>query len=184
VSAARVAALTLALVTCMDQSASAEFDWPLSSRLPSHDVAVGVSGGVAFGESGERFTVGGAGAVDLSYLHGVFGAHLSLSASVERTGVRLQPTLELTFWYVALVGAGLSVAPFLGEAPRDVPETAVALHMIVGLPIPLWTTGPDGDSGSLCLVPFARPGFRVQDAGTVKGHHTVGLMLKWTSFGF
>jgi hypothetical protein len=180
----RALALALVLIAGLPERASAEFDWPLTSQLPHHDVAIGLSGGVAFGESGERNTVGASGGVDLSYLHGVFGAHVSLSAFVERTGVRLQPLAEVTLWYVALVGVGLSVSPFLGELPGDVPETAVALHMMVGIPIPLWSANDGEQGGSVCIVPFARPGFRVQEAGAVKGHHSLGLMLKWSSFGF
>ncbi|MGB0588478.1 MAG: hypothetical protein ACPGU1_02250 [Myxococcota bacterium] len=180
----RALALALVLIAGLPHSAAAEFDWPLTSRLPHHDIAVGLNGGVAFGDSGERFTTGVAGGVDLSYLHGVFGAHLSLTTFVERTGVRLQPLAELSLWYVALVGVGLSVSPFLGDHASDVPETAVTLHMLLGLPIPIWSARPEDGGGSISIMPFARPGFRVQEAGVVKGHHTVGLMVKWSSFGF
>ena len=41
---------------------------------------MGLSGGFAFGEGMGRASMGGAGGVDLSYLHGVFGAHLSFNA--------------------------------------------------------------------------------------------------------
>ena len=182
--ASRALALALVLTLGLSEDVHAEFDWPLTAQLPSHDFAVGLTGGVAFGESGERFTTGAAGGVELSYLHGVFGAHLSLSAFVERTGVRLQPLAEVTFWYAALVGAGVSVSPLLGERPEDVPETAIALHMMVGLPVPLWSAEPGEKGGSFFLIPFARPGLRIQDAGVIKGHHVVGLMLKWSSFEF
>ena len=66
---------------------------------------------------GGGFAMGALGGLDVSYLHGVFGAHLSLSASRERTGVRLQPLGELTLWYLGLFGAGVSGAPMLGEVP-------------------------------------------------------------------
>lgn len=174
--------LLIGLLLFWSAEAKAEFDWPALSHLPHHDIALGLSGGVTFGESGERSNIGASGALDLSYLHGLFGAHLSLGAYPERTGVRLQPLAEFTFWYVVLVGAGLSVSPLVGERPADVSETAVALHVFLGLPVPLWSAGEG--AGAFWLVPFARPGLRVQERGEVEEHHTLGLMLKWTSFPF
>ena len=173
--------VAIGLVLGLAPATHAEFDWPLGAHLPHHDMAVGVTGGVAFGEADGRAAITGAAGLDLSYLHGVFGAHLSLSAFPERTGVRVQPLAEVTFWYVALFGAGVSVAPMVGEVPDGVPATAVALHALLALPIPLWS--PDG-SGTFVIVPFARPGLRLGPRSAVTGHHTVGLMLKWTSFGF
>ena len=104
---------TLIATLCQPQTARAEFDWPLQVRLPVHDIAVGVHGGVSFAEDHGRAATTGAAGVDLSYLHGAFGAHLSLTAHPERTGVRLQPLGEVTVWYVGLFGAGISVAPML-----------------------------------------------------------------------
>jgi hypothetical protein len=178
-------AVGVAALLSVAAPAHAEVDWPLDAHLPHHDVAVGVSGGMAFGEGHRRGSMGALGGLDVSYLHGVFGAHLSLSAFPERTGVRLQPLGELTLWYLALFGAGVSVAPMLGEVPTDVPKTAVALHALLGVPIPLWSPGTPADpQGAFVMVPFVRPGLRLGPKGAVTGHHVVGLMLKWTSFGF
>lgn len=177
--------VAIGLVLGAATPAHAEIDWPLSATLPQHDVAVGLTGGVAFSESSRVTSVAGAGGVDLSYLHGVFGAHLSLSAFPERTGVRLQPLAEVTLWYVGLFGAGVSVAPMLGKVPDDVPATAVALHTLLGFPIPLWSPGGSGaGNGGFFIVPFARVGLRLGPRRDVAGHHTVGIMLKWTSFDF
>jgi hypothetical protein len=185
VKAGRLVAMTVVVVLGAAPQAGAEFDWPLGARLPHHDVAVGLSGGIAFAEDHGRGSVGGLVGVDLSYLHGVFGAHLAVNAFPERTGWRVQPLGEVTFWYVGLFGAGVSVAPMLGEIPSDAPKVAVALHALVGFPIPIGSVGPDAEPhGTFVLVPFARPGLRLGPRGAVTGHHTVGLMLKWTSFGF
>jgi len=177
----RAALAALALVVGLAPAAHGEFDWPVGAHLPHHDLAVGVTGGLAFGEADGRPAFSGVGGIDLSYLHGVFGAHISLAAFPERTGVRVQPLAEVTFWYVALFGAGVSVAPMVGDVPSGVPPTAVALHVLLGVPIPLWSPG---ESGALVLVPFTRPGLRLGPRGAITGHHTVGVMLKWTSFEF
>lgn len=163
----------------------AEVDWPLSATLPQHDIAVGLTGGVALGEGDGPARVVGAGGLDVSYLHGTFGAHLSLSVFPERTGIRIQPLAEVTLWYVALFGAGVSVSPMVGDVPDDVPATAVALHVLLGFPIPLWSSrDSEREAGALFLVPFARPGLRLGPQRSIEGHHTMGMMLKWTSFAF
>ena len=176
--------LALLLLLVPSRRAAAEFDWPVQAELPIHDVALGFSGGVTFGQSGERSNLAGIGGLEFSYLHGVFGAHLSLAAYPERTGLRLQPLMELSFWYVAMLGAGLSVSPLLGERPEDVEETVVTFHVLIGIPIPLWRDGSEDAAGTFCLIPFARPGLRIQEAGEVEEQHTLGLMLKWTSYAF
>ena len=73
----------------------------------------------------------------------------------------------------------------VGEVPPDASEMAVSLHALVGFPIPLWSHGDvDEPEGTVVLVPFARPGLRIESPGEVRGYHTVGVMLKWTSYGF
>ena len=179
----RAGLVALALTLCISSPARAEVDWPLGAHLPEHDIALGVTGGMAFGEDHRRGNMGALAGLDVSYLHGVFGAHLSLTTFRERTGIRLQPLGEITLWYLALFGVGASIAPMLGDIPRDVPETATALHGLVGIPIPVWRPGtPEEPGGAFLLVPFARPGLRLGPRGAITGHHTVGLMLKWTTF--
>ena len=179
-----VAAIALCLLGTAGD-ARAEFDWPLMSALPDHNIALGISGGLAFSEDHGRGSMGLALGLDLSYLHGPLGVHLSLNTFRERTGWRVQPMGEVSIWYVALFGVGVSVAPMVGELPSDAPAAPVALHALLGFPIPILSLGEADDAGgALVLVPFARPGLRLGERGAVTGHHTVGVMLKWTSFSF
>ena len=103
--------------------AKAEFNWPLNATLPNHDLAVGLTGGVAYGEQGGQGAFGALGGVHVSYLHGVMGAELTLLTHPERTGVRLEVLTEMTVWYVFLIGVGVGLGDVIGASSMQPSDT-------------------------------------------------------------
>ncbi|MEZ4267437.1 MAG: hypothetical protein R3F39_13745 [Myxococcota bacterium] len=178
-------ALTLGALTPV-RPAHAEFDWPARIPLPRHDIAVGVSGGLAFGEdlgdSMRRRPLYGLGGVDVSWLHGVFGLHLGLHAHPEGATTRVGGTLEATVWYVVMLGLGGSYGVTTGEGDPDVARHARGLTFFVGVPFPLARLAEG--RGAIVLVPYVRPGVRFHGGGDLSGFHQAGLQIRWTSFGF
>jgi hypothetical protein len=181
------AALVLALGLLGAASpARAEFDWPVRVPRPHHDIAIGLSGGIAFGEdlhdSLRRRPIYGLGGVDASWLHGIFGLHLGLHAHPEGTTTRVGATLEATVWYVVMLGLGASYGVTVGDPDREVPRRVPGLTLFIGVPFPIARL-PAGH-GALVLVPYVRPGIRFHGHGDLSGFHHAGLQLRWTSFGF
>ncbi len=162
--------------------ARAEVDYRPDLALPQWDWAVGVSGGLAFGEDGSQRSMGALGAVDLSLLHGFFGAHLSLRAHPEGSSVRLGAVAEVSWWYLVMVGAGVGVGAMADHGGPKVPPTTVTVTFVVGVPF-LLTRLEDGEAGAIVLVPYGRPGLRI-GGRDLAGFHEAGLMLKWTTYGF
>lgn len=181
---ARAAACaSAAALLAASPAAHAEVDYRSDLDLPHLDVAVGLSAGVAFDEDASRRSTGALGGVDVSLLHGFFGAHLGLRAHPEGGSVRLGAVAEVSWWYLVLLGAGVGVGALAGDGGPRVPRSAVALTFLVGIPFPVARLD-DGAAGSLVLVPYGRPGLRFLADGDIAGFHEVGLMLKWSSFGF
>jgi hypothetical protein len=166
--------------------ARAELDWPARIPLPHHDIAVGVSGGLAFGEdlgdSMRRRPLYGLGGVDVSWLHGVFGLHLGLHAHPEGSTTRVGGTLEATVWYVVMLGLGGSYGVSTDDSDPAVARHARGLTFFLGVPFPIARLGRG--RGAIALVPYVRPGVRFHGAGDVSGFHQAGLQIRWTSFGF
>lgn len=166
--------------------ARAEFDWPPRVPLPHHDIAVGISGGLAFGEdlgaSMRRRPLYGLGGVDVSWLHGVFGLHLGLHAHPEGSTTRVGGTLEATVWYVVMLGLGGSYGVTTGDGDPAVARHARGLTFFLGVPIPIARLRHG--RGAIVVMPFVRPGVRFHGAGDVSGFHQAGLQIRWTSFSF
>ncbi|MGM0574602.1 MAG: hypothetical protein ACQEXJ_02540 [Myxococcota bacterium] len=160
-------------------------DWPVRIPLPRHDVAVGVSGGVSFGERGafDRREVTALGGADVSWLHGLFGLHLGIHAHPEGTGTRVGATLEASVWYVLLLGAGVGQGWMRGGGAEGVPDRVTSLSLLLAAPFPV-ARFDDGRAGALVLAPYFRTGLRFRHAEDVDSRHHAGLMLRWTSFGF
>ncbi len=178
-------ALALALVAvAAPPVARAAIDYPVVMDLPDWDVAIGLSGGLAFGESGRARHRGALVGLDVGLLQGVAGLHLGVRGWREGWGWRLVGSLEATVWYVGLFGVGVSYGAMGGEGGPDVPDEAVALTFLIAAPVLLSRLGDDGDAGALVLAPYGRPGLRFEQGGGLRGHHEVGLMLRWTSFGY
>lgn len=180
-----VAALAALVLLALAPPSRAEIDWPIQLPLPEMDLAFGVYGGAAFGEDAPA---GGLVGLEVSLLEGVFGVHAGLRGHREGRADRVGLSLEATWWYLLMLGAGVQVGWMTDEGGPEVPDTAVTLHVLVALPIPLWRIG-EGASGALVIVPYGRPGLRFKDENArgdsnVVGFHDAGLMLKWTSFGF
>ncbi len=178
-----VATCLSVLVLGLSARAEAEFDWPVSVSLPDNDWAVGVSGGVAFGEELRARTTGWLAGLDVSWLDGVFGIHGGLRVHREGFDHRLVGYLEATVWYVVLIGAGSHFGGMLGDGGPRVTARVVALHGYFGVPIPVARLG-GGAMGALVVLPYVRPGMRWGDGGDVYGYHEAGVALRWTSFGF
>jgi len=163
--------------------AAAEFDWPATLALPDNDYALGISGGVAFGEELRGATTGWLVGLDASWLEGLLGIHGGLRVHREGFAHRLSGYAEVTVWYLVMIGVGTHFGAMLGNGGDDVDDTVVALHGYFGVPIPL-ARFDDGNYGTLVLVPYARPGMRFVEEGKVVGYHEAGISLRWTSFGF
>lgn len=160
----------------------AEFDWPLDWQLPDADISVGLAGGVNFGEEGSDFNTGPALSATLSVHDGFLGIRAALGAKREGLSTHLGATVDVLFWYVVLVGGGVSYWEALDEPGREIPRQAWGVSAFVGLPIPLLRFEAAG--GTLLLMPYGRPGIRFGEAGAVQGHHEVGLSLEYTTFAF
>lgn len=163
--------------------ARAEFDYPVTLRVPSWDVGVGLSGGVAFGEGGERWSSGALGGVDGYLLHGVFGLHLGVRAHPEGESTRVEGLAELSWWYLVMLGAGVTVGRMAAPGGPGVPASSLGFRALVAFPLPIWRLD-GGRGGAFVLMPFVRPGLRFLGRGQVVGYHEAGLSLAWTSFGF
>ncbi len=162
--------------------ARAVVDYPASIALPDWDISVGLLGGVAFGES-TRGNVGWLSGVEVGVHDGVIGLQTGLHLYREGEAERLAWSVEATAWYVLLFGIGFRAGGMLDDGGRDVPQTETALTVSAALPFALWRID-DGAAGTLVVAPVGRVGFRIFDGGQVRGHHEVGLMLRWTSFGW
>lgn|GEM_PF-1829801 len=181
-SARRVAAwvaVTLALAVSGPASA---VEYPVHMSLPDWDLAVGLTGGVAFDERGGVSHTGVLAGLDLSLLDGVLGLHLGVRTHREGYSWRVGGLAEVTAWYVVLVGVGCRFGHMVDSGGPGVRDSEVGLTVLVGVPFPLARLD-EGRAGSLVLMPFARPGFRFDGDG-VAGFHEVGLSLRWTSFGW
>ncbi|TNF35010.1 MAG: hypothetical protein EP329_06660 [Deltaproteobacteria bacterium] len=175
------ALVALALAVAVTRPAWA-IDYPVHLPLPDWDVAVGLTGGVAFDEVGGVSHTGALASVDLGLLDGVLGLHLGLRTHREGESWRVGGLVELTAWYVVLLGVGCRFGHMVESGGPDVADDEVGLTVLVGIPFPLARLD-EGRAGSLVLMPFARPGLRF-DGGQVEGFHEVGLSLRWTSFGW
>ncbi len=177
------AGLCCALWLAWAPAARAEFDYPVTLRVPSWDVGLGLTGGVAFGEGARRLNSGVLGGVDGYLLHGVFGLHVGLRAHPEGESTRVEGLAEVSWWYLVMLGAGVTVGRTTGPGGPGVPASSLGFRALVALPFPLWRLD-DGRAGTLVLMPFVRPGLRFLTRGQVVGYHEAGLSLAWTSFGF
>ena len=156
------------------------FDWPLEWQLPSHDVSVGIAGGINFGEEDRTFNRGAVVGLSLGYHHDLLGVQLELASRNEGLALQLGGSLELVFWYVALIGGGVTYWEALSEPGRDIPRRAWGVSGFIGIPIPLYRLG----GGTLTLLPYARPGMRFGRSNAVQGHHEAGIRVSWTTFHF
>lgn len=157
-------------------------DYPVHLALPDWDVAVGLTGGVAFDELGGVSHTGALAGVDVSLLEGVVGLHLGLRTHREGFAWRVGGLVEVTAWYVILLGVGCRLGHMLDSGGPGVADSEIGLTVLVGVPFPLVRLD-EGRAGSLVLMPYARPGLRF-DSPAVSGFHEVGLSLRWTSFGW
>lgn len=160
----------------------AEFDWPLDWQLPDADISVGITGGVNFGEEGSDFNTGPALGASFSLHDGFLGIRAAVGARREGLSNHLGGTVDVLFWYVVLIGGGVSYWEALDEPGREIPRRAWGVSAFVGLPIPLLRFKTTG--GTLALMPYGRPGIRFGEAGAVQGHHEVGISIEYTTFGF
>ena len=173
--------LLLLLVPSGGSAASASaFDWSLDWALPHHDVSVGVTGGINFGEEGRGFNRGPTLGLSLGYHHELLGIQAELGGRHEGLSSQLGGSLEVVFWYIALLGGGVTYWEALSEPGRDIPQRAWGISGFVGIPVPIARF----ESGTLTLVPYARPGLRFVDHDNVQGHHEAGIRLSWTTFRF
>ena len=176
--AASVGSLVLFLV--VSPGASAEVNWPTSMDLPHHDLSLGLLSGAAFGEGRGSASQGALFGVEAGWHHGVLGTQLGIRGQREGQATRLTGTLEVTAWYMVSLGAGIRLGSMLEPGGPGVPDREAALTLFVGAPIPLWAS-PDG---AWILMPFVRPGVRLNDPEGISGHHELGLGVRWTSYGW
>ena len=174
-------ALTLACAHSL-HAACATLDPAVPMRLPEHDLAVGLSGGVVYDERGDHGSFGALGGADVGYLHDVWGVHVGLRVQREGDAERLSVLVEGTVWYGFLFGLGTRFGWLVTDTDPilAIPHQAVDLTFLLALPIPI--------GGHFVVAPYARPGLRLTggdpDPDDVRGFHEVGLMLRWTSFAF
>jgi len=155
-------------------------DWPTTLPLPSHDLSVGFVSGVAFGEGRGTASRGALLGVEAGWHHGVLGAQLGVRAHREGQALRMTGAVEITAWYLVLLGIGGRHGIMLEPGGPGVPEREWALTLFVGVPIPVWKN----PGGAWVLMPFVRPGIRLGDLEGISGHHELGLGLRWTSYGW
>lgn len=177
------AALALVATLGLAPRPSLAVDPSANLPLPSWDVAVGLTGGVAFAEVDSSKQTGALVGVDVGLLEGVLGLHLGLRTHREGHAQRLGGLVEFTAWYVVLLGIGCRFGAMLAPGGPDAPDTEVGLTFLIAAPFPI-ARFDGGRDGALVLAPFARPGLRFAGGGEVTGFHEVGLMVRWTSFGF
>ncbi|MCB9731559.1 MAG: hypothetical protein H6745_02865 [Deltaproteobacteria bacterium] len=158
-------------------------DYPPVMPLPSWDLAVGLTGGVAFGEARSGGEPGFLAGVDVGLLEGVLGLHVGLRTHREGYAQRLGGLVEATVWYVVMLGVGVRFGHMLDDGGPGVPEDEIGLTVLVAAPFPVWRLD-DGAAGALVVAPFFRPGLRFLADGAWEGYHEAGVMLRWTSFGF
>ena len=148
--------------------------------MPEHDITVGISGGVNFGEKARAAHRGPSLGVSLGYHHDFLGVQLEVGGRREGMTSQVGGSVDIMFWYLALVGGGVTYWKSLSTSHSDIPATAWGVSGFVGIPIPLARLG----SGALVLVPYARPGLRFAATDNVQGHHEAGLRLSWSTFDF
>jgi hypothetical protein len=178
-----VGALALVAALSSAPAARAEIAYPVRMALPDWDLAVGLTGGVAFDENDERRGVGFLAGVDVGVLDNVWGLHLGLRTAREGAGQRVGGLVELTGWYVVMLGLGVRFGAMASDGGPDVPDSEIGATVLLAVPFPLFRVD-EGRGGSFVLAPFARPGLRFLGDGEVAGYHEVGVMLRWTSFGW
>ncbi len=91
-----IALASVASLLAASPAARAEIDYPVTLDLPEWDVALGVSGGLAFDEVGGTRHTGALVGVDAGLLHGVFGLHLGLRTWREGWDWRVGGLVEVT----------------------------------------------------------------------------------------
>ena len=181
---ARLLALGLvAVLLAVPARASAEADWPIDLKLPDLDWAVGVGAAAAFGDKGGKAETGLLLAADVSFLHSMFGATLGVRAYKEGAAWRVGGLAEVTFWYLVMIGVGASIGWMTADGGPRARDQEVAIHAMLGVPFPMWSI-EDGARGTMVAMPYARPMMRFEAHGDIEGFYEIGLMLKWTSFGY
>lgn len=173
----------LMVVALAPGRAAAEVDYPVRIPLPALDVAVGLTGAWAFDEGPSARNTGGLVGIDVGVLDGVLGVHLGVRTHREGRAWRLGGLAELTVWYGLLLGVGARFGTMLDDGGPGVPTDEVGLTLLVAVPWPVVRLD-GGRAGALVVVPYARPGFRFRGDAGVSGLHELGVMLRWTSFGF
>ena len=177
-----VCVMMFAQISCL-RSAHAEDAWPIHLTFPHHDWAMGLSGAAAFSEhGGEKLTEALFG-VDASYLHDLFGVHLSLRVQTEGDAFRVGALLEASVWYLVMFGVGASVGWLTDDVTGPNPETLPAVHVMVGIPFPLFNLD-EGVGGTVVGMPYVRPMIRFLGGEEIAGFFELGVMLKWTSFRY
>lgn len=159
--------------------ARADVDWPLDFAMPQGDLAMGLGGGLALGEELRPGDLGGLVCLSASWLDGPFGLHATAYGHRERRANRLGASLEATVWYVLLLGAGISHGVMDAPGGPEVPEEATALTLFAGVPWPVMRLEA---GGSWLILPWVRPGLRIDSAQGVSLHTQVGANLVWTTF--
>lgn len=166
---------------CLAPPARAEVDWPLDFAMPQGDLAIGLGGGLALGEEPRPGDLGGLVCLSASWLDGPFGLHATAYGHRERRANRLGASLEATVWYVVLLGAGISHGVMEESGGPEVPQEATALTLFAGVPWPLIRLEA---GGSWVILPWVRPGLRLEPNDGVSLHTQVGVNLVWSTFGF
>lgn len=183
-ASARAGALLMAAgLALAPVGAARAVDYPTVLPLPSWDLTVGLTGGVAFGEARSGGAPGLLAGVDVGLLEGVLGLHVGLRTHREGFAQRVGGLVEATVWYVVMLGAGVRFGHMLDDGGPGVPEDEVGLTVLVAAPFPVWRVD-GGAGGAFVVAPFFRPGLRFLGEGAWEGYHEVGVMLRWTSFGF
>ena len=179
----RVALLAACVSISVATGARAEVDLPAVMRGPDLDIAVGLAGGVGFSETLDRSTTGPVGGVDLSLLDGAFGLHGAFRLSTEGHGMRFNSVIEISWWYVVMLGVGGGVGIMTEDGGPDLADVVGSMTMLIAVPFPVLRLS-EGSCGAIVLMPYVRPGLRFHGADAITGFHEAGLMVKWTSYGF
>ncbi|MFT7581153.1 MAG: hypothetical protein ACI9MR_002827 [Myxococcota bacterium] len=173
----------LGLAVLVVLASTAAHAMPARLSLPDWDVSIGVSTGVAFDETGTTGHIGALFGVDVGLLHDVFGLHAGIRTHREGLDWRLGGYVEATAWYVLLLGLGVRFGEMLADGGDGVPDTEVGLTVLVAAPFSIARLD-EGRDGSLIIVPYIRPGLRFVGAEDIVGFHEVGLMVRWSSWGW
>jgi len=142
-------------------------------KIPKYSLSLGGSTGIFVAKNITAASV----TIDLTGAYKILWLSVGLRSAFQPESTHLLPYIEAGVWYGVNIGLDYFVGMTSGgdNAPR-VPLHN--LHLMVGVPIPLWSKRETSSLNIVFVEPYYRPGWG-SGGGAQSFSHEVGVLFKW-----